>query len=86
MAHSSLRVGGFVYWNFNQGGWRLEVNGVGVKLAEPISMAQFVREQGVSGDKVAVGMNGQLVPKATFGEVMVDDQAVVEVVSFVGGG
>ena len=64
----------------------MRLNGFEVSLVEAVSVAQLLFEQGYAGDKVAVEVNGQLVPKAHFGEVMVDDQAAVAVVSFVGGG
>ena len=40
----------------------------------------------VAGKTLAVERNGEIVPKAAYGETILQDGDVIEVVNFVGGG
>jgi len=55
-------------------------------LHAPTALAVILLEQGFDPAKVAVLINGEIVPKNKLAETMVDDDDSVEVVSFVGGG
>lgn len=46
----------------------------------------FISETGYDKTRIAVEINGDIVPKARYSEVVFDDGDSVEVVSFVGGG
>ena len=50
------------------------------------SIAAFLELLGFNPAKVAVERNGDIVPRATLGEVMLGEGDVLEVVHFVGGG
>lgn len=52
----------------------------------PTALAVILRELGFDPAKVAILVNGEIVPKNKLAETMVDDDASVEIVSFVGGG
>ena len=41
---------------------------------------------GISGQRVAVEINEEIVPKAKYDETILKDEDTVEVVRFVGGG
>ena len=43
-------------------------------------------EAGYEQNRIAVERNGEIVPKASYGETRLQDGDVVEVVNFVGGG
>lgn len=50
------------------------------------SLAIILRERGFDLERVAVMVNGEIVPKNRLAETLVNDDSSVEVVTFVGGG
>ena len=50
------------------------------------SIAEIVEEFGYNKARVAVELNGAIVPKAKYAETVVKENDTLEVVSFVGGG
>ncbi len=57
-----------------------EVNAAGITLTDYLAGA------GYDEKRVAVELNGDIVPKARYKETILNDGDSVEVVSFVGGG
>ena len=54
--------------------------------AEGKTLADYLTEAGYDLKRIAVELNGNIVPKATFAQVILKEGDVVEIVSFVGGG
>ena len=52
----------------------------GKKLAEYLASTQY------DPKRIAVERNGEIVPKANYGETVLEEDDVIEVVNFVGGG
>lgn len=52
----------------------------------PPTVARLVREAGLEGQRVAVELNGQVIPRAEHGSRLLADGDRVEMVTFVGGG
>ena len=50
------------------------------------TIAEYLSETNYDVSRVAVERNGEIVPKARYGETVLEDGDSVEVVSFVGGG
>ncbi len=50
------------------------------------TLAAYLAEAGYEQNRIAVERNGEIVPKASYGETRLQDGDVVEVVNFVGGG
>ena len=50
------------------------------------TLAELVRELGLEGKRVAVEMNGEIVPKSRYGQTHVSDGDTLEIVAAVGGG
>ena len=50
------------------------------------SLAQLIAEVGLNPQRVAVERNLEIVPRSTFGQMMVEDGDAYEIVHFVGGG
>jgi thiazole synthase len=67
------------------GSLSLTVNGAARRSAAA-SVAELVREIGLKPEKVAVELNGTIVPRSTLAEVRLGDGDVLEIVHFVGGG
>lgn len=57
-----------------------ELNAAGKTVSEYLAAASY------SLERVAVELNGEIVPKARYGDTVLADGDSVEVVSFVGGG
>lgn len=51
-----------------------------------MTVLDFVTGAGYNPSRIAVEINGEIVPKSTYGDRAFKDGDVVEVVSFVGGG
>ncbi|MDD5901156.1 MAG: sulfur carrier protein ThiS [Lachnospiraceae bacterium] len=50
------------------------------------SLAEYLQSENYDEKRVAVERNGEIVPKAQYGETILQDGDTLEVVSFVGGG
>ncbi len=63
----------------------VKINGEMVQ-ADGKSVAEMLADMGYSEKRVAVEINGQIVPKADYSGTFLKDGDIVEVVRFVGGG
>ncbi len=64
----------------------LRVNGETLSLAGPATVADLLREQGLTGRKVAVEINGEIVPRSRHADTALADGDRLEIVVAVGGG
>lgn len=62
------------------------VNGKEFEIASGSSVAKLVEERGLDRSRVAVELNGEIVPRGTFDDTLLHDGDKVEIVHFVGGG
>jgi len=65
---------------------RLFVNGEAKTCAEAISVAGFIEQLGMKGDRVAVELNREILPRGRWLETRLRDGDRLEIVQFVGGG
>lgn len=61
-------------------------NGKQIALETPITVLEFLQQQGYNAQRVAVERNGEIVRRADFEKEFLRDEDTVEVVGFVGGG
>lgn len=64
----------------------IKVNGKSAEEAEGSILADFLEAEGYSMARIAVECNGEIIPKAAYGERILKDGDCLEVVNFVGGG
>ena len=64
----------------------MKVNGETKKLLEKIPLAELLQLEGYSSDKIAVELNGEIIPRSRYASVILTDADKLEIVSFVGGG
>lgn len=64
----------------------MRVNGKDIELKGGMTLAEFLAAHNYRTELVAVERNGQIVPRAEFGAVVLQDGDELEIVSFVGGG
>ena len=64
----------------------MQVNGEQVKLDTPVSVADYLEAHGFRAERVAIELNGEIIPRDKCADAMLDDQCVMEIVQFVQGG
>ncbi len=64
----------------------MKLNGKQFILSKEMTITDFLKLKDYSHDKVAVELNGQIIPKANFKNITLKNSDEVEIVSFVGGG
>ncbi|MDR0524068.1 MAG: sulfur carrier protein ThiS [Candidatus Methanoplasma sp.] len=62
------------------------INGRELRLSGPRALSEILEGEGYSQDRVAVEMNGSVVPRRAYRETSVSDADRLEIVGFVGGG
>ncbi len=63
----------------------VKINGEELNIAGKL-VAEFLAENGYDTKRVAVELNGDILPKTQYDSTVLHDGDSVEVVSFVGGG
>ncbi|HEY5586901.1 MAG TPA: sulfur carrier protein ThiS [Ruminiclostridium sp.] len=64
----------------------MKLNGQIFELNKVISLFQFLQENKYDISRIAVQLNGDIVPKATYADIILQAEDSIEVLSFVGGG
>ncbi|MBQ9763605.1 MAG: sulfur carrier protein ThiS [Phascolarctobacterium sp.] len=64
----------------------MKFNGEQIILNEKTSLLEFLQREGYATDKIAVELNGEIVPRSKYASVTLKDADNLEVVCFVGGG
>lgn len=64
----------------------MKVNGKTVDLEKPVKLEGFLESSGYNLGRVAVELNGSIVPKTFYGDTTLSPEDTLEIVSFVGGG
>ncbi|MGM9629955.1 sulfur carrier protein ThiS [Butyricicoccus sp.] len=64
----------------------MKVNGNTVPAEEGMTVCTLLEQQGYPATRIAVEVNGEIVPKAQYDTFALHDADTVEIVCFVGGG
>ncbi len=62
------------------------VNGEPHHFPQPLNLADLLQQMALSGKRIAVERNGEIVPRSRFGEAALQDGDRLEIVVAVGGG
>lgn len=62
------------------------INGRETVLALPLSVADYLAQNHYQINRIAVELNGGILPKYQYSDTMLKDGDSMEIVSFVGGG
>jgi len=65
---------------------QLIINGEARRFGELASLAALVEQLGIKGDRVAVELNREIVPRGRWAQTRLRDGDRLEIVHFVGGG
>ena len=63
----------------------VKINGEDKEIAGR-NLLEYLNEAGFETERVVVAKNLEIIPKDQFGQVVIQDEDVIEVVRFVGGG
>ena len=63
----------------------VKINGTDQNVAGK-TLAEYLETTSYDPKRIAVERNGEIVPKAQYGETLLKEGGTLEVVSFVGGG
>lgn len=63
----------------------VKINGESFDIAGK-TLAEYLVSTQYDPKRIAVERNGEIVPKAKYGETVLEEDDVIEVVNFVGGG
>lgn len=55
-------------------------------LPDGLTVAKLIAHLGLPERKIAIERNLEVIPKSTFGEVILDDHDKLEIIHFIGGG
>ncbi|MCL2142967.1 MAG: sulfur carrier protein ThiS [Methanomassiliicoccaceae archaeon] len=64
----------------------MKVNGIDEGPAAAKTVSDLIRNSGLREDRVAVEVNGNIVPRSDYSITVLKDDDSVEIVGFVGGG
>jgi sulfur carrier protein len=64
----------------------LQVNGRSLTVNPPMTAAQLIAQLELTGKRVALERNGEIVPKSQFAQQRLEDGDQLEIVVAVGGG
>ncbi|KXX64712.1 sulfur carrier protein ThiS [Marichromatium gracile] len=65
---------------------QIEINGDRTEVAEAITMAELLEQLELTGKRLAVEVNAELVPRSRFAEHRLGADDRVEIIHAVGGG
>lgn len=64
----------------------IKVNGKEIELEKATSVEVYLESAGYQMKRIAVELNGEILPKNEYADRMLEDGDCMEVVTFVGGG
>jgi sulfur carrier protein len=65
---------------------RVTVNGAEQRFEQPLPVSNLIERMSLSGKRIAVERNGEIVPKGVHAQTLVADGDRLEIVVAVGGG
>ena len=65
---------------------KVTVNGSPREFSAALTFDQFLDELSLSGKRLAIELNGEIVPRSRYGDTAVDARDRLEIVGAVGGG
>lgn len=64
----------------------ITVNGKKVQISHSLTVTEYLVENLYQQNRIAVELNGKILPKSAYASVTLKEGDVLEIVSFVGGG
>lgn len=64
----------------------MKVNGSSTPLDREQSLYDFLQSRSIDINTIAIELNGEIISKAAYEKIRLNDEDVLEIVHFVGGG
>lgn len=64
----------------------MKVNGAAYELNKSETLSDFLKSQNYNSATIVVELNGNIIPRTSYEEIMLYDEDTLEVLRFVGGG
>ena len=64
----------------------ITINGKTIGLSENITVSEYLKQNQYRPERIAIELNGSILPKSAYDSTVLKDEYVMEIVSFVGGG
>lgn len=64
----------------------ITINGKTIGLSENITVSEYLKQNQYRPERIAIELNGSILPKSAYDSTVLKDGDVMEIVSFVGGG
>lgn len=64
----------------------VRINGENVDVAQGTVLSKYLEDSGYKAGRLAVEINGNIIPKKNYDDTVLCDGDKVEIVNFVGGG
>ena len=64
----------------------ITVNGKKVQISRSLTVTEYLEENHYQQNRIAVEINGKILPKSAYASVTLKEGDVLKIVSFVGGG
>lgn len=64
----------------------ITVNGQNMQLDRSLTVSEYLEQNQYQINRIAIEMNGDILPKSQYASVILKDGDTLEIVSFVGGG
>lgn len=64
----------------------MRINGTTIEVGREMTLKDLLESRGYKISRVAVELNGDIVPRSKYDDVVVSDGDSLEIVSIVGGG
>ena len=64
----------------------ITINGKSIGLSENITVSEYLKQNQYRPERIAIELNGNILPKSAYDSTVLKDEDVMEIVSFVGGG
>ena len=64
----------------------ITINGKTIGLSENITVSEYLKQNQYRPERIAIELNGSILPKSACDSTVLKDEDVMEIVSFVGGG
>jgi sulfur carrier protein len=62
------------------------INGQATRIPEGQSLTELIEQLGLTGQRLAIELNAEIVPRAAHATVLLNDNDRVEIVHAIGGG
>tara|TARA_X000000368_G_scaffold53666_1_gene38187 strand:- start:315 stop:518 length:204 start_codon:yes stop_codon:yes gene_type:complete len=65
---------------------KIQLNGRKISIKRNFSIFDMIKKYKISSKKVAIELNGKILPKYKYKQKIVKDKDKIEIVQFIGGG